>query len=136
MRQIIIQKADGNPFFLEEIMRTLIDKGAVRPENGRWKATSQIETITIPDTIQGVIMARIDRLDEEVKQVLKSASVIGRAFLYRLLKEVTETVKDLDDAPRQAHRDGADPGETEESRSSNTSSSTPSSRSRPTRASS
>ena len=97
IRQVIIQKADGNPFFLEEIMRTLIDKGAVRPENGRWKITSQIKTITIPDTIQGVIMARIDRLDEEVKQVLKTASVIGRAFLYRLLKEVTEAVKELDD---------------------------------------
>ena len=97
MRQIIIQKADGNPFFLEEIMMTLIDKGAVRPDaNGRWKAGSSIETITIPDTIEGVIMARIDRLDEEVKQVLKSASVIGRAFLYRLLKEVAEAVKDLD----------------------------------------
>ena len=68
VRQVILQKADGNPFFLEEIMRTLIDRGAVRPENGRWRVTSQIETITIPDTIQGVIMARIDRLDEEVKQ--------------------------------------------------------------------
>jgi class 3 adenylate cyclase/tetratricopeptide (TPR) repeat protein len=96
VRQGILQKADGNPFFLEEIMRTLLDKGAVRPDNGRWKVTSRIKTITIPDTIQGVIMARIDRLDEEVKQVLKTASVIGRAFLYRLLKEVTEAVWELD----------------------------------------
>jgi class 3 adenylate cyclase len=96
IRQTIIQKAEGNPFFVEEIMRTLIDKGAVRPENGHWIVASSIETITIPDTVQGVIMARIDRLDEEVKQVLKSASVIGRAFLYRLLKEVTEAVRELD----------------------------------------
>ena len=96
IRQVIIEKADGNPFFLEEIMMTLIDKGAVRRENGRWKVPSRIKTITIPDTIQGVIMARIDRLDEEVKQVLKSASVIGRTFLYRLLKEVEEAVKELD----------------------------------------
>jgi predicted ATPase len=96
VRQLIIQKADGNPFFVEEIMRTLLDRGAVRPENGRWKAASSIEAITIPDTVQGVIMARIDRLDEELKQVLKSASVIGRAFLYRLLKEVTEAVRELD----------------------------------------
>jgi len=96
IRQVIMQKADGNPFFLEEIMRTLVDKGAVRPDNGRWKVTSQIKTITIPDTIQGVIMARIDRLDEEVKQVLKTASVIGRTFLYRLLKEVIDAVKELD----------------------------------------
>jgi class 3 adenylate cyclase/tetratricopeptide (TPR) repeat protein len=96
IRQLILTKADGNPFFVEEIMRTLVDKGAVSFENGRWRVTSAIETITIPDTIQGVIMARIDRLDEEVKQILKTASVIGRAFLYRLLKEVTEAVRDLD----------------------------------------
>ncbi len=96
-RQLILQKADGNPFFVEEIMRTLVDKDAVRRDpGGRWKATSQIETVAIPDTIQGVIMARIDRLDDELKQVLKAASVIGRAFLYRLLKEVAEAVWDLD----------------------------------------
>ncbi len=96
VRQVILQKADGNPFFMEEIMRTLIDRGAVHAENGHWKATSQIEMMTIPDTVQGVIMSRIDRLDEEVKQILRAASVIGRAFLYRLLKEVTEAVKELD----------------------------------------
>jgi len=96
IRHVILTKADGNPFFVEEIMRTLVDRGAVRPENGHWRATSSIETLTIPDTIQGVIMARIDRLDEEVKQILKTASVIGRAFLYRLLKEVTDAVKELD----------------------------------------
>jgi class 3 adenylate cyclase/tetratricopeptide (TPR) repeat protein len=95
-RQLILQKAEGNPFFVEEIMRTLLDRGAVRYENGHWKATSRVETITIPNTIQGVIMARIDRLDDEVKQVLEAASVIGRAFLYRLLKKVTEPVRDLD----------------------------------------
>jgi class 3 adenylate cyclase/tetratricopeptide (TPR) repeat protein len=95
-RELILQRAEGNPFFLEEIMRTLIDKGAVHSENGHWKATSEIETVTIPDTIQGVILARIDRLDEAVKQILKTASVIGRAFLYRLLKEVTDAVKELD----------------------------------------
>ena len=95
-RQLILQKADGNPFFLEEIIRTLVDRGAVRYENGHWKASSHIESVSIPDTIQGVIMARIDRLDDEVKQVLKTASVIGTAFLYRLLKAVTEAVRELD----------------------------------------
>jgi class 3 adenylate cyclase/tetratricopeptide (TPR) repeat protein len=96
IRQLILQKVEGNPFFLEEIMRTLVDNGAVRIENGRWMAVSSIETITIPDTIQGVIIARIDRLDEEAKQVLKTASVIGRTFLYRLLKEVADALRQLD----------------------------------------
>jgi len=98
VRQVILQKAEGNPFFLEEIMRTLIDRKAVlRDQNGHWKATPAIETLTIPDTVQGVIMARIDRLDEELKAVLRTASVIGRAFLYRLLKAVAEAVRELDE---------------------------------------
>jgi class 3 adenylate cyclase/tetratricopeptide (TPR) repeat protein len=96
IRQLILTKADGNPFFLEEIMRTLIDRKAVAYENARWKATSFIETVTIPDTIQGVIMARIDRLDEEVKQVLKTASVIGRTFFYRVLRTIEDAIEHLD----------------------------------------
>ena len=134
-RQLILQKAEGNPFFVEEIMRTLLDRGAVRYENGHWKATSRIETITIPNTIQGVIMARIDRLDDEVKQVLEAASVIGRAFLYRLLKKVTEPSgisvgTSTPSPPRNSS------GRSRSSPSSSTSLSTPLSRSRRTRASS
>ncbi len=97
IRQLILHKAEGNPFFLEEIMRTLIDRKAVLREDNHWKATSTLETLIIPDTVQGVIMARIDRLDEELKTVLRTASVIGRAFLYRLLKEVAEAVRELDE---------------------------------------
>ena len=99
VREVIVHRAEGNPFFLEEIMRSLIDGGAVVRDTrtGHWKATSHIETVTIPDTIQGVIMARVDRLDEELKQVLRSASVIGRAFLYRILKGINEAVHKLDE---------------------------------------
>jgi class 3 adenylate cyclase/tetratricopeptide (TPR) repeat protein len=97
VREMIVRKAEGNPFFLEEIIRTLIDAGAVihEPTAGRWQATARIETITIPDTVQGVIMARVDRLDEEVKQVLRTASVVGRSFLYRVLCAVCVTPLDL-----------------------------------------
>jgi class 3 adenylate cyclase/tetratricopeptide (TPR) repeat protein len=97
-REMIVGKADGNPFFLEEIIRTLIDAGAIvhNPESGRWRATALVETVTIPDTIQGVIMARVDRLDEDVKQVLRAAAVIGRSFLYRVLQAVTAADAQLD----------------------------------------
>ncbi len=99
VREMIVRKADGNPFFLEEIIRTLIDTGAVVHESatGRWRATAQIETITIPDTVQGVIMARVDRLEEDVKQALRTASVIGRSFLYRVLRAVEEADRQLDE---------------------------------------
>jgi class 3 adenylate cyclase/tetratricopeptide (TPR) repeat protein len=98
VREMIVGKAEGNPFFIEEVIRTLIDTGAVKRDTaaGRWRATAQIETLTIPDTIQGVIMARVDRLEEEVKQVLRTAAVVGRSFFYRVLKAVAEADKTLD----------------------------------------
>lgn len=98
VREMVVSRAEGNPFFIEEVIRTLIDTGAVKRDTaaGRWRATAQIETLTIPDTIQGVIMARVDRLEEEVKQVLRTAAVVGRSFFYRVLKAVAEADKTLD----------------------------------------
>jgi tetratricopeptide (TPR) repeat protein len=98
IREKIVHKVDGNPFFLEEIMRSLIDTGAVVHDSstGRWKTTEKIDIFTMPDTIQGVIMARVDRLGEEIKQVLRTAAVIGRSFLYRILKTIAEEVRELD----------------------------------------
>ncbi len=96
LRESIAKKAEGNPFYVEEIIRTLIDSGAVVRQNGHWQATAEIENIAIPDTLQGVIMARIDRLDEEVKHVLGTAAVIGRAFFYRVLTSVAQVDKTLE----------------------------------------
>jgi predicted ATPase len=98
VRQRIVDRAGGNPFFLEEIIRTLIDSGAVEQDSrsGRWRATKSVETLQLPDTVQGVVIARVDRLAEEVKQVLRTASVVGRSFLYRLLREVTKLDRELD----------------------------------------
>lgn len=93
-REMIVDKADGNPFYMEEVIRALIDTGAVvRDEaRGRWVATSQIESLTLPDTIQGVIMTRVDRLDDHAKEVLRTAAVIGRSFSYRVLTHVIAAV--------------------------------------------
>jgi class 3 adenylate cyclase/tetratricopeptide (TPR) repeat protein len=98
VREVIVRKAEGNPFFLEEIVRSLIDTGAVvrDPTTGRWQTTAQVETVTIPDTVQGVIMARVDRLDEDVRRVLRMAAVIGRSFLYRVLRAIADTDRGLD----------------------------------------
>jgi tetratricopeptide (TPR) repeat protein len=98
LREVIVEKADGNPFFLEEVIRTLIDIGAVTRDasSGHWRATVVMESFHIPDTIQGVIMARVDRLDDEAKHVLRVASVIGRSFLYRVLKAMSEASQQLD----------------------------------------
>jgi tetratricopeptide (TPR) repeat protein len=98
VRQRIVDRAGGNPFFLEEIIRTLIDTGAVERDvrGSRWRATKTIETLQLPDTVQGVVIARVDRLAEDVKEVLRTASVVGRSFLYRLLREVTKLDRELD----------------------------------------
>ncbi|NIP14265.1 MAG: hypothetical protein GWN66_15765, partial [Pseudomonas stutzeri] len=63
----ILSHAEGNPFYVEEIIRSLIDSGAIvqDEDSGRWQATQEVADIPIPDTLHGVLMARIDRLPEE-----------------------------------------------------------------------
>jgi len=94
----IVKKSEGNPFFVEEIIRSLTERGVLErdPVAGRWTICPGVETISVPDTIQGVIMARVDLLSEELKQVLRSASVIGRVFLYRILRNIEKKMSDLD----------------------------------------
>jgi class 3 adenylate cyclase/tetratricopeptide (TPR) repeat protein len=105
-RQMILDKADGNPFYLEEIVRDLIEKGALVQDEptGRWRATKLIAEVTVPDTIQGLLIARIDRLDEHLKQVVRQAAVIGRAFLYRILNAIVDDAPDLDQQLDQLQR--------------------------------
>ncbi|MEA3377507.1 MAG: ABC transporter substrate-binding protein [Chloroflexota bacterium] len=96
LRWRILGRAEGNPFYVEEVVRSLTDSGAIAPDeaSGRWRVTQDVTDIPIPETVQGVLTARIDRLDEENRRVLQIASVIGRIFWYRVLAEVaaTETV--------------------------------------------
>jgi len=92
----IIQRAGGNPFFIEEVVRSFIDEGAVVKANGEFKVTEKIEQMVIPHTINDVLMARIDRLDENTRDLVKVASVIGQSFFYRILTEVANTVAGID----------------------------------------
>lgn len=76
----ILAKAAGNPFYLEEIVRSLIDSGVLVQTAGVWHLTAPVESLTIPDTVQAVIAARLDRLEREVRDILQMAAVIGRNF--------------------------------------------------------
>jgi class 3 adenylate cyclase/predicted ATPase len=102
LRERILRHAEGNPFYVEEILRSLIDSGViVRDETaGRWQAAQELEDIAIPDTLQGVLMARMDRLQEEARRVLQLASVIGRIFLYRVLAAIAQAERAR---PEQTH---------------------------------
>ena len=89
-RQLILSKAEGNPFFLEELLRSLIDAGMVLVEGDRAVVTGAVERLQIPDTLQDVIAARIDRLPPGDKHTLQTAAVIGRVFQRPVLAYVLE----------------------------------------------
>jgi class 3 adenylate cyclase/tetratricopeptide (TPR) repeat protein len=90
VRAMVSRKAEGNPFFLEEIVRSLVETGALRRDNGRYVLARSAGDIHVPDTIQDLIMARIDRLADEQKRTVQVASVIGREFALRLLKRISD----------------------------------------------
>ncbi|MBI3029847.1 MAG: AAA family ATPase [Candidatus Rokubacteria bacterium] len=90
LNSLIVRKAEGNPFFLEEVVKSLREIGALRREGNRYMLARRLDEIVVPDTIQDVIMARIDRLEEAPKRTLQLASVIGREFTRRLLDRMSE----------------------------------------------
>ncbi|UCH95044.1 MAG: protein kinase [Candidatus Aminicenantes bacterium] len=92
----ITKRAEGNPFFVEEVVRSFIDEGIVELRDGKFRITGKINSIVIPETIQDLLMARIDRLDEAARALLKEAAVIGRHFFYKILAEVTKTTEEID----------------------------------------
>ena len=92
----IVERSGGNPFFIEEVVRSFIDEEAVIAKDGAFEVTEKINSMVIPHTINDVLMARIDRLEEKTRNLVKLASVIGRSFFYRILTEVAQTVEDID----------------------------------------
>jgi class 3 adenylate cyclase len=91
VRELIHAKSDGNPFFMEEVMRMLIEQGAIVREDGRWKPTRAIDDVEIPDNVHGLLVARIDTLPPEARRTLLVASVIGRRFSASVLDGVLES---------------------------------------------
>jgi predicted ATPase len=96
LRDLIIHKTEGNPFFLEEVLTSLLEAGALRQHDGRYTLTKHISELYVPNTIQDVIMARIDRLEEPPKRTLQLAAVIGREFTVRLLERISDAQAQLE----------------------------------------
>lgn len=97
LRDQILYKAGGNPFFIEEVVHSLIASGALVTGSTPGTLSMAAQAVSIPDTIHDVIMARVDRLDARLKQILHIASVIGRNFLYGMLKSVARDDDALDE---------------------------------------
>jgi class 3 adenylate cyclase/tetratricopeptide (TPR) repeat protein len=96
LAQALTAKAEGVPLYVEEVAKTLLDVGVLRRENGGYRLVSRLEEAGIPDTIQGIIMARLDRLGEDGKRTVQLAAVIGRQFLKRLLGRIAGLTHELD----------------------------------------
>ena len=105
-RNLILDRAEGNPFFLEELIRALIDSGALRIEQDHLVTTREISALDVPQTLQATLMTRIDRLTTPRKSTLQRASIIGRVFQERVLAclhkdETSKLVESLDDLQRR-----------------------------------
>ncbi|MGD0237979.1 MAG: adenylate/guanylate cyclase domain-containing protein, partial [Syntrophorhabdales bacterium] len=97
----IVERTGGNPFFIEEVVRSLIDEQVLLPKAGRFQLTDKAATISIPNTVEALLMARIDRLEEQTRELVKEASVVGRSFFYRILVGVASRIDGIDE--RLAH---------------------------------
>jgi class 3 adenylate cyclase/tetratricopeptide (TPR) repeat protein len=90
LKALITRKAEGNPFFVEEVVKSLQEIGVLQRVDDGFILTKRLESVFVPDTIQDVIMARIDRLADAPKKTLQLASVIGREFTRRLVERLAE----------------------------------------------
>ncbi|MGD1153845.1 MAG: adenylate/guanylate cyclase domain-containing protein [Syntrophales bacterium] len=89
LEDLILQKTEGIPFFLEEFIKSLKDLKVIERKDNAYQLSKDIQKLTIPSTIQDVIMARVDNLPEGAREVLRTGSVIEREFTYDLIQRVT-----------------------------------------------
>ncbi|MCI0549309.1 MAG: AAA family ATPase [Candidatus Rokubacteria bacterium] len=99
LKQLLIDRTAGNPFFLEESVRTLVEARALTGERGQYRLARQVDSVQVPSTVQAVLAARIDRLPAEEKRLLQSAAVIGRDVPLAQLQA-------LEDLPEERLRGG------------------------------
>jgi class 3 adenylate cyclase/tetratricopeptide (TPR) repeat protein len=91
LKGLLIERTQGNPFYLEESVQTLIESGALTGGPGAYRLTGEVSEIEVPSTVQAILAARIDRLPPEDKRLLQTASVIGTHVPYPLLSAIAET---------------------------------------------
>ncbi|GAC1456736.1 MAG: AAA family ATPase [Candidatus Limnocylindrales bacterium] len=105
VRADVITRAEGNPLYIEEFLRTLIETGRIAHEGGRWIAVGEIAAVEIPPTLHGLISARLDRVAPEVKQLLHAAAIVGRLFSTSALGAIAGGAPSLDLLREAARRD-------------------------------
>src|SRR5438552_1049786 len=105
VRADVVARAEGNPLYVEEFLRTLIETGRIERRDGRWVALGEIRAVELPPTLQGLITARLDRVAPEVKRLLHAASIVGRLFSTSALGAIAGAAPSLDLLREAARRD-------------------------------
>jgi len=95
LRDFILERAVGNPFFMEELTSSLLENGSIQKTDTRYVLSRKLSEIDVPETIQGIIASRLDRLAENLKRIVQVASVIGREFAFRILEAIVDVQDDL-----------------------------------------
>jgi class 3 adenylate cyclase/tetratricopeptide (TPR) repeat protein len=90
LSQLLIERTEGNPFFLEESVRALVEMSVLVGERGTYRLTKAVDSVQVPATVQAILAARIDRLPPQEKALLQTASVIGKDIPYPLLQAIAE----------------------------------------------
>jgi hypothetical protein len=111
LREVVVHRAEGNPFFVEEMLGTLIDRQLLERQNGSWRLADLPADFVVPDTVQAVVAARVDLLEADEKQALQAASVIGRIFwagpVYELVQEAKPDLRVLEERDFIRRRPGS-----------------------------
>jgi class 3 adenylate cyclase len=111
LKSVVVAKAEGNPFFVEELISTLIDRGVLEREDGGWKARELPRGFDVPDTVRSVLAARIDLLGPAEKAALQAAALIGRVFwsgpVYELVPELEPDLRVLEERDFIRRRSGS-----------------------------
>ncbi|VWL86427.1 adenylate/guanylate cyclase domain-containing protein [Burkholderia lata] len=110
LKQLILEKTEGNPFFMEEVVQTLVEERSLLGEAGRYRIVETPATLHIPTTVQGVLAARIDRLPIDEKELLQALAVIGHEFPFSLIRRICgeETARDDELRRLLAHLEAAE----------------------------
>ncbi len=95
LRDLILNRAAGNPLFMEELTHSLLQNGSIQKKGESFVLARDVNSDQVPDTIQGIIAARMDRLEESLKRIMQVAAVIGREFAFRILETITEMKEEL-----------------------------------------
>lgn len=95
LRELILGRASGNPLFMEELTYTLLENGSIEKQDNLFVLSRKVSDIQVPDSIQGIIAARMDRLEDNLKRTMQVAAVIGRDFAFRILQSITDLREEL-----------------------------------------